>query len=200
MKRTHKLRSLVTVAITALTFAVGMFSTQDAVAIPSPISGGAVFGGFGKSNSFNGTITLNFGQMNLIGAFGDFANASNPVQFNSFSYTGTGTSAVLTASPVSPLWKMSDFSFSLFSLTNAVAASSYLNVQGTGIVYGNGFAPTEGSFWLGGVGSDGNYKFEFSTTLAKGVSVPDGGATVFLLGGGLLGLALFQKRRFTGIG
>jgi hypothetical protein len=80
--------------------------------------------------------------------------------------------------------------FDLFSSTIVTQTASHLDIDGTGIVSGNGFTPTamDWSFSTQSSGGIPRVKFSFS---ADANAVPDGGNTVMLLGAtlGALGMA-----------
>ena len=99
----------------------------------------------------------------------------------------------IPSTPTPGLWSVGGFTFDLLTSTVVTRNSTFLNISGTGIVSGNGFDPTsmEWSFTAQNAGGRPRTIFSFS---ANGVAVPDGGATVMLLGAalGVLGMA----RRF----
>jgi len=99
----------------------------------------------------------------------------------------------IPSTPTPGLWSVGGFTFDLLTSTVVTRNSTFLNISGTGIVSGNGFDPTsmEWSFTAQNAGGRPRTIFSFS---ANGVAVPDGGATVMLLGAalGVLGMT----RRF----
>jgi len=77
--------------------------------------------------------------------------------------------------------------------------ATFLNISGTGIVSGNGFAPTNATwaFTVQNASSHAlgsNLFYSFSANLAT-QGVPDGGSSVAMLGIGL-GLVEFIRRKF----
>lgn len=76
-------------------------------------------------------------------------------------------------------------------------ANGFVVVSGTGTVSGNGYTPTTLSWSFtsqdpnSGYDPNGNPTWTFSASAA---SVPDGGATVMLLGIALSGAALLRKK------
>lgn len=94
---------------------------------------------------------------------------------------------------VGPLWTIAGpqaFTFNLTSSTTVFQNSRFLAVRGTGVLTGNGYQDTPAEWWFTTQGSAADNKFSWSSAT---VSVPDGGSTVILLGGSLLGL--FGLRR-----
>jgi len=102
------------------------------------------------------------------------------------------------ASTINPFWMVDGFTFELLSSSIVVQGGTYpagfVFVSGTGIVSGNGYTPTQLSWSFtsqdpkAGSGPD-NWTFS-----ASAASVPDGGATVMLLGIALSGVALLKKK------
>ena len=177
------------------TLAVGFIScalfSQQAHAFS--FGGSIEFGGAAKASRATKkgvtTTTLTFtNPWHVIADDGDYASvpASTAVTFNTIKYTGTGTSATLTA-PVIPQWTFTfggkTYSFDLTALTNAVVSSTAMSLAGTGTAHiGSLSAPA--SWALQGTGTKFTFKFSSSTTTA----VPDGGSAVALLGIALAGI------------
>jgi VPDSG-CTERM motif len=123
-----------------------------------------------------------------------------------FSSIPLGTQATMATpwifSPSTPtpgLWSVGGFTFDLLSATVVTQNATFLNISGTGIVSGNGFAPTTATwaFTVQNASSHAlgsNLFYSFSANLAT-QSVPDGGSSVAMLGIGL-GLVEFIRRKF----
>ena len=120
-----------------------------------------------------------------------------------FSSIALGTQATMATSwifspstPTPGLWSVGGFTFNLLSSTVVTRTLTFLNITGTGIISGNGFDPTEGTWAFtsqnaGGTHTGTHTFFSFS---ANAASVPDGGSAVALLGMGL-GVIEFVRRR-----
>ncbi|MFO1446946.1 MAG: hypothetical protein U1F61_02115 [Opitutaceae bacterium] len=90
-------------------------------------------------------------------------------------------------SGLNQLWSVGGFTFDLVTSSIDFQSQFFLAVEGKGVISGNGFDPTPGSWFFTSQGQGiANGQFSFSaTTIARPVSVPEGAST-----GGLLGLAL----------
>jgi hypothetical protein len=185
-----------------------MALTQTVQALPLPPITGTI-------NFQGGTVTLNGTGINdatAITAFGGSPVVNNNAGVQpTGSYAGTGGDAVtfapggftfspsLIPNPVNPLWTFSAgglvYSFSLMTVQSAVSLGS-LNLSGTGMAYivgANAFtgnSPTAGSWTLSTTGT-GPSIFGF---VAGNNPVPDGGATLVLLGIALTGVSLLKKK------
>ena len=99
----------------------------------------------------------------------------------SFSFTGDGATATLTA-PVTPMWSFvfggNTYTFNLDALSNGHVQSGSMSFSGTGFAFINGADATSASWSLQGSSSGGfTFRLSSSTTAA-----PDGGSAVALLG------------------
>lgn len=161
-----------------------------------PINGTISFTGTASATASGGTTTIDFSNpADVLVGTGDYSTVptGTDVSFQDIKYTGTGDAAQLTG-PVTPLWTFAlglvTYSFNLTGLDSATAFTTLLNgalVNGTGIAYISDFDPTFGTFELVG-GAAGN-SFTFAATTA----VPEGGATVALLGFGLAGVVSLKR-------
>ena len=152
-------------------------------------TGSIQFNGSMSGASKKGTTTISFTNpwtvANSDGAYTGLNGSS--ATFNGFSYTGTGTSATLTAAVV-PQWTFTvggtTYSFDLNALTNAVLSSTAFNAAGTGVAHITGVGDSPATWALQGTGTKFTFTFSSSTTTA----VPDGGSAVALLGIALAGI------------
>lgn len=128
-------------------------------------------GGFGRPKVAAGT------DGDFIGLLGSKATFAAPWSFNSGSLPG--------------FWTVGGFTFDLTASAVDTQNSTYLKVSGTGFVSGNGFDPTPGS-WSFEARDRGNPLFQFRGATAT--DVPDGGATVALLGLALAGVAVVRRK------
>lgn len=89
-----------------------------------------------------------------------------------------------------PLWTIAGpegFTFNLTSFTKVHHSKYFLAIRGTGILTANGFEDTPATWWFTTQGVAADQKFSWSSvTVAE--KVPDGGTTLLLLCGSLLGL------------
>ena len=167
-----------------------------------PIQGEVGFDGFLKATKSGSRVDLMFTHpVSVDSGSGDYAlTIGSLANFTNFSFTGSGTSAVLVGGSVSSLWfftsGLSTYSFDLTGLDSATFANiggvRNLNLEGTGlasIAGPGGYMPTAGTFVLSGL--DNSLTFQFFA----GPMVPDGGATVALLGLALVGLAAWHRVR-----
>ena len=119
-----------------------------------------------------------------------------------FSGIAAGTQATMAqpwifnpSTPTPGLWSVAGFTFDLLSSTIVTQSSSFLNITGTGIITGNGFDPTAGT-WAFSVQSAGGRRlveFSFSAN-ANDNGVPDGGSAVALLGLALTGIEVLRRK------
>ena len=94
------------------------------------------------------------------------------------------------------LWQAGGFTFNLSASNIALQNNSFLLVEGTGFIVGNGFDQTAGTFSFTTQENDVNGRFSFSAAgqaTPTSTNVPDGGATIALLGLSLLGLQGARK-------
>jgi hypothetical protein len=131
---------------------------------------------------------------------GSFFGVVLPGQLVQFT---TGDWLFNDATTINPFWMVDGFTFELTSshIINQVATTpgtdGYVVVDGTGMVSGNGYASTVMTWSFTSrdpiAGADPD-SWSFSASANSVNSVPDGGATVMLLGIALSGVALLRKK------
>ena len=136
-----------------------------------------VFNNAGFSNVTNGST----GAFSAIAA-GTQAKMGTPYIFN----PSTSTPA---------LWSVAGFTFDLSTSILVKQTATELTIEGTGIISGNGFTPTESSwmFTTQNAGGGRHATFSFSAN-NNSEAVPDTGAAISLLGIGLMGLELARRK------
>ena len=120
--------------------------------------------------------------------------AGSSTIMTSFSFTGTGTGAVLVGGTVVNEWSFSSggntYSFNLETLTSATTTHGTIAMSGTGTAFINGGQATAATWALQGTGTNFTFNFSSSSTSA----VPDGGSAVALLGIALAGIEIVRRR------
>jgi hypothetical protein len=100
---------------------------------------------------------------------------------------------------VNNFWVVGGFTFNLTSSSiisqgGTSPNTGFVVVDGTGIVSGNGYTPTAMTWSFSVSDPEANNEIPTWTIQASSASVPDGGATVMLLGIALSGVALLRKK------
>ena len=162
-------------AVLAAGFASSALSTQEAEA--TPINGTIDFAGsaiFDTTSLATATQVVQWRDV-----FGNAGFSNVAAVSGDFSGIALGTQAAMAASwafnpstPTPGLWSVGGFTFDLLSATIVTQTATFLNVTGTGIISGNGFDPTAGT-WAFSVQSSGagqRVRFSFSGNS----EVPDG--------------------------
>ena len=186
------------IAAALVTLAVGVFSTP---ARANTITGGIGFsgvvdpiGGPVPNGGFDTSTELDFLSASILngtqeGAYAGVSGAT-VVTFNNLVYDP------FPVGGVTPLWTFvsagNTYSFDLTSLTVTERTATDLVLRGVGTltISGGLYTPTTGAFSLSADTSN-NVTFVFSSTVS---AVPDSGATLALLGLGLLGLGYVRQR------
>ena len=156
---------------------------------------------FGKARasgpSTGGLVTITFSNpgWKVLSGTGGYAGVpfGTAAHFNNFSFTGDGTSAVLTAM-VPAQWSFSFggnlYTFNLEALTSAHVVSGSMAFTGTGTTFVNGVNAGFGTWSLQG-SSAGGFSFKLSSSTT---AVPDGGSAVALLGIALAGIEVARRK------
>lgn len=116
------------------------------------------------------------------------------------SFVNVGDAVTMAApwifSPSTPtpgLWTVGGFTYDLDSATVVLQNADFLIIQGSGTISGNGFDPTPGIWSFTSQSPDADGVFSFSASVdAQGV--PEGGATVALLGLALAGIEVLRRK------
>jgi hypothetical protein len=184
------------------------------MALTSATQAGFIKGSINFSSSHDGGIILQDAGENvttkLAAAAGikDWTLAEVEERSGSFEPVANGSAVVFLqpwrfdplSSPM-PLWTTGGpegFTFHLISSSMVHHSKHFLAIRGTGILTANGFNDTPATWWFTtqGVAADHKFSWSSSTVAAK---VPDGGTSILLLGGSLLGLhglrRHFKRRR-----
>ena len=152
--------------------------------------------------TFAGGVELNTSSVNTATAVTgwlDETPALPTVQSASGSFTGldgaTATFAFpwfFNSGPVPAFWTVGGFTFNLIASSIDSQGGGFLNVSGTGIITGpGGFSPT-GSTWSFSIQDDSSTGiFAWS---GGNEAIPDGGATVALLGLALAGIEGIRRK------
>jgi hypothetical protein len=181
---------------------VGLLTCIEAGAVP--INGSIAFGGTATATTGAATTITPSNPWAALSGTDDYAAVPflTATMFSAISYTGTGVGATLVGGPVIPLWTFTlagpvVYSFDLLTLTSGTTILGPLSsvaLSGTGTAKIDGFDDTVGTWTLSGTGTGGALTFAFSTTTATGTAVPDGGATIMLLGAGVLALGVMRRK------
>ena len=172
-------------------FALGLIScalwVQQAQAVPVT---GAI--------TFAGGVTLDQPSVNTATEVTSWVSPTVQSVSGSFAaFVTTGDSVTFTPtwffnSPAIPsFWTVDGFTFDLIASSIDSQGSGFVNVSGTGFISGWGLGPTQGSwsFTAQDPSSDGVFSFSGASQ-----ATPDGGATVVLLGLGLVGIEGIRRK------
>ena len=173
-------------------FALGLIScalcVQQAQAVP--ITGAITFaGGVELDSSTVNTATKVISWLDENGAMPTVQSASG-------SFTGlAGAMVTFTSSwsfnsgPVALFWQVGGFTFDLIASHIVFQGGGFLNVSGRGTVTGPGFTATPIAWNFSAQDDPADGVFSFSAS-----NVPDGGATVALLGLALAGMEGIRRK------
>jgi len=187
----------------ALLVIIGLGLGNRAQAIPTPVSGFIAFSGV---SAIDGTDFLSASRFTL---FNDVVVGSALAL--SGDYVGTQGAAVTftpfifdppnASTPITPLWSFvsggNTYSFDLNVMSVDIMTGTQLFLSGIGTSYITGVnvekLATTGRWSLSSQ-SLGQSTFTFSSSTLVPRSVPDGGATVMLMGMSMLGLAWMTRK------
>lgn len=162
----------------------------------APIVGNIGFTGraqFDTGSAGSATQVINWVTPTVNGTTGAFTSVANGTAVNFASPWSFNTVA-----PINPFWSVGGFTFQLLSSSITFQGGTYPNgfvsVNGTGIVTGNGFDATVLSWSFTAQDPEVTSNPKTFTFSASSASVPDGGATVALLGIALSGVGLLRKK------
>ena len=127
------------------------------------------------------TATGSFDGVSTLGSITDF-------QFDPTLGVNDGFDGVTTVSSIEAFWTIDGFSFELTSAVKlSTSSDTFLDIDGTGIISGNGFDATPGTWSFTGDNTGGTF-----TWSAAGTAVPEP-TMLALLGIGLLGFAVSRR-------
>ena len=161
--------------------------------------------------NLNGTATLTSSNLGtatgVIGGAGNWQNvqvgtvtsgsalATTIAVNNNVAMTTTAWNFNGAGLPIANFWTVGGFTFQLNTSSVVSQSASFLNVQGSGVITGNGYDPTNGTWSFTIPSASNNATFAFAA--GQTTNAPDGGSTAVMAGLALVGLAL-AGRRFGG--
>ena len=182
---------------------LAVVSTGQLHAVPNTmINGSASFAGTTSASgpSGGGLTTMFFSpNWNFLAGTGTYAGIpQTSANFtSSFSFTGDGNGAVLSA-PVIDFWSFTSggnvYSFELSALTNGHVQANTMSFTGTGTLFATGYDPTPATFSMNGTGENFAFQLSFVTNTATGNNVPDTGPTILLLSCSMVALLVCWRR------
>lgn len=156
----------------------------------APIDGAITFAGgaqFDTMTLATATRVDLFVNVTVVSVDGDYASFISPNDSVSMA-----TPWIFSPSTPTPgFWSVGGFTFDLDTSSIVLQTSRFLLIEGTGSIMGNGFDPTPGTFAFSTQAPGGQGIFSFS---ASSESVPDRGATVALLGIGLVVVEVVRRK------
>jgi hypothetical protein len=170
----------------------------------------ALTGRQAQGSMINGAITIAGGAvydtMSLatatrVDTFSDVTVTSRDGDFAGFVNVGDSVTMAMPwifspSTPTPALWSVGGFTYDLAASTVVLQNNDFLIISGTGTITGNGFDPTPGTWNFTSQSPDANGVFSFSASGGAENGVPDSGATVALLGIGLVSTELLRRRLF----
>ncbi len=177
--------------LTAIFLGCGLLGSQ---AHAAQIQGDIDFGGVVTFDTTSLATATRINLWNLsyvLQRQGDFVPFTNFQQ----SVTMAGSPWVFNPSAALPnFWMVGGFTFNLTSATIFSQSNTFLNIQATGTLTGNGYDPTPATYTFTASRADGGNANTFSYQ-SKTIAVPEAGSTA-LLGIGALALGMgFARRR-----
>ena len=193
MNKMTKLASVVAVT-------VALAQSLQAVPVTGSIGFSGVGVTFNTGTAATATAVTSFIAPAVSGISGSFAAPSpfavangTPVVFNPATWN-------FASGPVASFWQVGGFTFNLLSSSltahgGTPGVDAFVVVNGTGTVTGNGYTPTQMSWsFTSQDPASGSNPTSWSFSASANSQVPDGGATVILLGIALSGVALLRKK------
>jgi hypothetical protein len=168
----------------------------------APITGSITFSGGVQLRGPGGTPTNTAGNATGVITWLNEAGQQPTVASTSGSFDSVaiGTTATFTNNynfnMVGPflLWQVGGFSFTLSQSNIVFQGPGFVTVQGFGTLTGAGFAPTAGIWRFTSQDPAAGTPPTFSFSASTQAIVPEGGATVALLGLGLVGLEGLRRK------
>ena len=161
----------------------------------APIQGEIDFGGVVTYNTNSLATATQVTQWNnsiVLQRSGDFANPTfsidpgDPATMTAPWTFNSGTPGTPAPGPaLNALWSIGGFTFDLSSSMVASQDSTFLDVEGTGTISGNGFASTPGTWSFTSTKSDGGTSNSFGFQ-AQSTAVPEPGSVVLLVVGSVI--------------
>ena len=187
---------ILSAAFCAVMFAFSHNASATRHALPPVISATNAIEG---AITFSGGATLDTGNANTAHAVTSFKNTlvqSVSGDFDTFindldPATFSASWVFDPSTPTPSLWTAGGFTFALLTSTIDMRSGGTLSVKGTGTISGNSFDPTFGTWSFTTQNPSANGTFSFS---ASGLSVPDGGSAVALLGLALMGIEVLRRK------
>jgi hypothetical protein len=163
------------------------------------VTGAIGFGGnvtWNTSSAATATQVTSFIGTQVLSDTGAFASFITPIAPAVFTSSTWNLNDLVT---MNSFWTAGGFTFNLLSSSiiaqgGTPGANGYVIVNGTGTVTGNGYTPTTVSWSFTAQDPKSGTNPDQWTFSASANSVPDGGATVMLLGIALSGAALLKKK------
>lgn len=189
-----KLSKTIMAVLTSAVITCGLFTpTSRAVGITGDVD---FFGNVTLDTNSLATATRVTQFTSYYGVAGGLSVASAT---GSFSSVPIGSFAAFTApyafNPASSypnFWQVGGFNFNLLSSSVINQNAFFLEVRGVGIITGNGFDPTPGTWSFTLINSSGapQQSFRFGNVPA---ALPDGGSALMLLGIAVAGVEAFRR-------
>lgn len=179
---------LLTIVAGSVLSVAGFCQSAQAAMINGAItfSGGAIYDTSSLATATRVNTFLDVKVMSSDGDFGSFTNPDDPVAM--------AMPWIFSPSTATPsLWSVGGFTYDLSSATVVLQSADFLLISGTGTVSGNGFDPTPGTWSFTSQSPSANGVFSFSGS-SEAHGVPDGGATIALLGLALGGVEILRRK------
>ena len=170
----------------------------------APIQGEIDFGGVVTYNTNSLATATQVTQWNnsiVLQRTGDFANPTysidpgDPASMTAPWTFNSGTPGTPAPGPaLNGLWSIGGFTFDLTSSMVASQDSTFLDVEGTGTISGNGFASTPGTWSFTSTRSDGGTSDSFGFQ-AQSAAVPEPSSMLLLVGASVIAACHLSWRK-----